>query len=659
MMGSDRDRRLFAVSLVAATALVFMTGARAHADTPAPIARITNATVSGSQLTAVLSLSKLQSAATVDLSSLQLTAGGKLLAVHAQSGAATPGGAPVTREAMLVLDTSGSMAGSRITAATAAAAAYVRQLPQDVQVGLVTFSDKPVEVVAPTANRSAVTAALSRVKAGGNTALYDAITTATRALSGATGARRLIVLSDGEDTSSVSSLTSTIAAVTQSHVGADAIGIGVDQGQLSVLSQIAHAGGGQVTSTSTLSQLATAFSSAAQTFDEQITVTGQVPADLGDKHVPLVVTIKASGQTLTATTTLAVPAQHVRSEPQTSNAPVRPEAAPHSALSTRVPLPLLGITFVVVLAIVGLAFAKPGTKRRERADRLDQLAAYQVASEPLSSAASPAQEGAVAAAALHLVEKAIESSGKRSKIAADLERAGWRIRPQEWILLRIVAGIALIAVLTLLTSSLPLGILVGALVAWIGTRFVLSFKARKRCEAFADQLPDVLQLVASSLRSGFSLSQAVDAIVRDRTEPASSEFARGLAESRLGVPLEDALDGVAERMRCQDLAWVVMAIRISRDVGGNLAEVLLTTVRTMRERAQLKRQVRALSAEGRLSAYILIGLPIVVAAWFALIRPEYLRLLYTTPLGITMIIIGVIGLLVGSWWMSRVIKVEV
>jgi tight adherence protein B len=116
-------------------------------------------------------------------------------------------------------------------------------------------------------------------------------------------------------------------------------------------------------------------------------------------------------------------------------------------------------------------------------------------------------------------------------------------------------------------------------------------------------------LVSGALSAGLSLPQAIDTIMRDGVEPMSGEFRRALVEARLGVDIEDALDGVAERMSSKDFEWVVMAVRIQRQVGGNLSELLLTVSTTLREREFLRRQVRSLSAEGRLSAYILCGLP--------------------------------------------------
>ena len=158
-------------------------------------------------------------------------------------------------------------------------------------------------------------------------------------------------------------------------------------------------------------------------------------------------------------------------------------------------------------------------------------------------------------------------------------------------------------------------------------------RAYRRTQRFAEQLPDAMQLVVGSLKSGFSLGQSVDALVREAADPVAAEFGRALAESRLGAELEDALDRAAVRAKSQDLAWIVMAVRIQREVGGNLAEVLQTSVETMRERVRLRRHVKALSAEGRLSAWVLLALPIGIATYMYLLRREYFQLLTPNPWG--------------------------
>jgi tight adherence protein B len=226
-----------------------------------------------------------------------------------------------------------------------------------------------------------------------------------------------------------------------------------------------------------------------------------------------------------------------------------------------------------------------------------------------------------------------------------------------------VLGVCLAAVLaialTVLTRNLAAGILGGALISWPAMRLVISIRIGRRRAAFSEQLPDVLQLIAGSLQTGFSLPQALDAVVREDTQPTSGEFSRALAEARIGAELEDALDGVAGRMASEDMRWTVMAIRIQRGVGGNLAEVLRNTVDTMRERAFLRRQVRALSAEGRLSAYILSVLPLAVGGWLLFMDPKYMRPLYTTALGLLMLGVTAVLYTAGVMWMRKVIKVVV
>jgi tight adherence protein B len=151
----------------------------------------------------------------------------------------------------------------------------------------------------------------------------------------------------------------------------------------------------------------------------------------------------------------------------------------------------------------------------------------------------------------------------------------------------------------------------------------------------------------------------MDAVIRQENQPAAGEFSRALAEARIGVDLDSALEAVAIRMGSDDLRWTVMAMRIQQGVGGNLAEVLLTIADTIRERAYLRRQVSALSAEGRLSAYILVALPLVVATWLFISSPDYMRPLYTTPMGEVMLAIAAVMLAVGAFWMHRTIRVEV
>jgi tight adherence protein B len=188
---------------------------------------------------------------------------------------------------------------------------------------------------------------------------------------------------------------------------------------------------------------------------------------------------------------------------------------------------------------------------------------------------------------------------------------------------------------------------------------VLRVLARRRCKKFEEQLPDVLTLVASSLSTGFSLLQALDAVAKDAAEPAAKEFSRALAETRIGADVSDSLERMADRMDSKNMRWTTMAIEIQRQVGGNLAETLRTTAKTLRQREELNRMVRTFSAEGKMSAYILIALPVFVFFWMLKVNFDYLSLLWTHPLGWAMSAGGLVSMGIGVVWMRNVVKVEV
>lgn len=512
-----------------------------------------------------------------------------------------------SRGVVVLLDTSGSMAPDRIVVARQAIATYVGSLPADVQVGLVAFASSPSLVVAPTSDRGALTGALERLQAKGDTSLFDAVPVGLSALQGFSE-RRMVIVSDGEDTVSRSTVDNAVAAVSSAAVPTDVIGF---QYSDEALRRIASAAGGRLLTASDAAALAAAFAA------------------------------------------LAVPSTP-RPAPPTASAPPAPvpvAVAPPAVL----PGPgwqvwvLIGGTFVVVLLVVLLLLSP---RRSTAARKLERHLDHYGPREPVVQEESQAAQTAVAWTAQAI------SDERAARIADRLDLAGLKATPAEWTLLRICVSAVFAALLSLLTVwwlGVPLGLALGWGVTW----GYLKRRTSRRRAAFADQLPDVLQLVASSLRSGFSLAQSVDAVVHDDTQPTAGEFSRALAATRIGAELEDALDRVAARMRSADLAWVVMAVRIQRQVGGNLAEVLMTTVVTMRDRATTHRHVRALSAEGRLSAYVLIGLPIGLAAFLFWLRPEYMRPLYTSLLGIVMLSFAVVLLVLGSLWMRKLVRVEV
>jgi Flp pilus assembly protein TadB len=295
----------------------------------------------------------------------------------------------------------------------------------------------------------------------------------------------------------------------------------------------------------------------------------------------------------------------------------------------------------------------------EQRDLAGRIARYGPRHGGTQHAEDPGGAGARAVRSVALdVTKRLMSSEAQQRLSGRLELAAVQRKPAEWVLIGVGVGVVIAAAVSGLTGDVIIGVLVGALVGWLSMRMLLNFLIRRRRSVFADQLPDLLQLLASSLLSGFSLLQALDAVVREAAQPSAGEFARALAEARLGGDLEDCLDTVADRMSSDDLRWTVMAIRIQRGIGGNLAEVLSTTVSTIRERGFLRRHVHALSAEGRLSAYILIALPLVATAYLFITDRTYMRPLYTTGLGQIMLAGAFVLVVIGTLLMRQMIKVE-
>jgi Flp pilus assembly protein TadB len=309
--------------------------------------------------------------------------------------------------------------------------------------------------------------------------------------------------------------------------------------------------------------------------------------------------------------------------------------------------------FIVAVTVLG-SRARSG-RERDLAGRLARYGPRHGTSQAKDDPGAGRRAGSVALD----VTKSLMSPAAQQRLAGRLELAAVARKPAEWVLLGGCVTVVTAGAVGVLTRNVIIGVLVGALVGWLSMRMLLSFLIRRRRGAFAEQLPDLLQLIASSLQSGFSLLQALDVAVRETAQPAGGEFARALAEARLGAGLEDCMETIADRMDSDDLRWTVMAVRIQRGIGGNLAEVLSTTVTTIRERGYLRRQVHALSAEGRFSAYILMALPVAMGVFLFIARPTYMRPLYTTHLGMFMLVGAGVLLVIGIVVMRQMIKIEV
>ncbi len=293
------------------------------------------------------------------------------------------------------------------------------------------------------------------------------------------------------------------------------------------------------------------------------------------------------------------------------------------------------------VGVVGVVLAAPGPARLPRERR-----------RPLAEEGEGALAGATEAATTIVARLMRRRSGDLTK---SLELAGVKMRPQDFGFLVAVAIVVVVALL-LVVGAGPLALL-GAAAPPIVAILTIRLRVQRRRNAFGVQLDGTLQLIASSLRAGYSLMQALGSVAKQSEEPTASELARVVNESRVGRPVVSALEESALRMANQDFGWAIQAIAINREVGGSLAETLDGVAGTIRERSQIKRQVKTLSAEGRLSAVILMALPFLVGVILLLVSPSYLEPFMTPGIGTVLLIVGAVMLTVGGLWMHKVTKI--
>ncbi|MEV8039304.1 type II secretion system F family protein [Arthrobacter sp. NPDC080082] len=235
-----------------------------------------------------------------------------------------------------------------------------------------------------------------------------------------------------------------------------------------------------------------------------------------------------------------------------------------------------------------------------------------------------------------------------------LDSAGLKKQPGDYLLFVGAAAFVAAVIGFLLGGLVPAFLLL--LMAPVGLLLLLQVLVSRRRRKFAEQVPDALQMLAGGLRAGHSLLRAVDAAAEENESPMKEELSRVVNETRIGRDLGESLADVARRTANEDFASITRAIEIHREVGGDLAQVLDNVGETIRDRTQLRGQVKALSAEGRMSALVLMALPIVMFFGLTLFNPLYSKVFLTTFPGFLMIVTAVVLLAAGGFWLSRLIK---
>ncbi|HEY6568290.1 MAG TPA: type II secretion system F family protein [Actinomycetota bacterium] len=324
------------------------------------------------------------------------------------------------------------------------------------------------------------------------------------------------------------------------------------------------------------------------------------------------------------------------------------------------PVAQLVLACLVGGAVFALGWLLLGTAARAKKDRevAARVSAVTGTTQPVSQAPVDGTTGWIPDRVTHFGKRFAESRGFSDRLDAELEAAGVSIRSGEFVVVSVVA-VLIGGVLGAAILGNPLLAGVVAVVCGAAPTVALRTALKRRTEKLREQLPDVLTIMASSLRAGHSFMQALDTVAREIPAPAAGEFQRLISEIRLGRPTDDALEALSERVGSGDFKWAVLAVNIQREVGGNLAEILDNVADTLRERAQMRRQIRVLTAEGRLSAWVLTAMPLAIAGYMFIVNPEYIGLLFTTKLGLIMVFGAGLLLVAGVLWMRKIVDIDV
>jgi len=321
----------------------------------------------------------------------------------------------------------------------------------------------------------------------------------------------------------------------------------------------------------------------------------------------------------------------------------------------------------IFLIAIGIATSGSGTAVSARLERY--------ASGKDKAAATTGQGGLqdmlASSAALSQLNRVVEQRDFGANLARDIARADLKLKPSEFLAIWAVSIIGVPLAMVVFSLGLPalrnpLFLIVGALIGFLLPRFWLSRRKAGRLNAFNKQLPDTITLLANALRAGSSFLQAIELVVRESRPPISTEFSRVIREVNLGLPFEQALENMVRRVRSDDLELMATAISIQHTVGGNLAEILDSIAYTIRERVRIKGEIRTLTAQQRLSGYVVGFLPIGLAGFLFIAAPNFMEAMFLNPpavlglpAGVVLLIFGGFMMFIGFMLIRRIVDIEV
>ncbi|MBV8162367.1 MAG: type II secretion system F family protein [Acidimicrobiia bacterium] len=557
---------------------------------------------------------------------------------------------------VLLIDTSGSMnQNSKLDNAKAAARQFVLSKQPNDQIALVSVNSQPRVLVNFTSDANLVLAGIDGLVATGETALWDGVRTSVGLFADHPELQpNLVVLTDGQDTVSSTTFDEAKGAAQTAHATVYAVGLEGGDFDGAPLQNLASATEGQYQATADPGTLTTMYRQVQQSLQNQYQITYTSQSAPG----PLDLLLTFGNTQANASVSVGGVAQGQTAQPQV----VDSSGGTFGFLGGST-----GKLLAVLLGLVAaglLAYGIILIAVRERSTLESALKPYSGSGEAdedvaeFESEHSAFADSAFMQRAVSLTARIAEERGILGRVERMMEEADLPLRAAE-ALFFYVSSVVVLTLLSAVVSRSIFATIAVLVITGLVPVALLQFLASQRKKKFQAQLPDMLQLMAGSLRAGYSLMQGVEAVAEEVDDPMGRELRRVLAEARLGRVLEDALDDMADRLGSRDFAWAVMAIRIQREVGGNLAELLSTVAETMIARERLRREVRALTAEGRISAIVLGLLPIGLGVVMYSINRDYINVLLHDGFGQTLLIGAALLAGVGFYWMKKTIEIDI
>jgi len=537
---------------------------------------------------------------------------------------------------VLVLDASYSMTGKPIAAAVAAEQAFAAQRNPNEQIGVIEFNRNTTVALPLTTSDTKIAAALAKppvVTTG--THLYDAVARAEAMLTSARiGSGSIVLLSDGADTGSTKTLSEVAGTALKSNMKIYTVGLDDSSYKPGTLKALAKAGHGEYAQAKA-QDLAPLFNKLGEQLSNEYLLQYK---SLAGPNVPVrvEVSVKGVGKAQTGYRTPALPVT------STTPAPYEPSIGSR-IWSSPITMLLLALLAAAVVAFLVIALLQP--KRSSLPARMAEFVSIRSLQRDKGEAAAPTADDAA------------QTQNFWTRFEETLEIAEIKVEPE-----MIVAGTFAVTALAFLLIYLATGSVWWALLAlvipYLSREWVVRTLARKR-NKFAEQLPDALQVIGSALRSGHSFAGALAVVVETASEPMKSEMQRVVADEQLGVPIQDSLGVVAQRMDSRDVDQLALVAQLQREAGGDAAEVIDTVADTVRERFDLRRLIETLTMQGRMSRWIVSALPIVVILAVRLENPHYFHPLTSTLGGRIVLILAAAWAVAGSFVIKRIVEIEV